>query len=53
MRWVLQGNSNSGGEWLDLFYARRIKDLPRVNWQIAKSIGAKYRVVLKVPEVIE
>lgn len=50
MRWVLQGNSQNGGEWLDLYQARRIKDLPRVNRRIAKMIGAKYRVILKVPE---
>ncbi len=45
--WTLQGNSQSGGEWLDLYSARRIKDLPKVNQRIAKAIGAIYRVVLK------
>lgn len=53
VKWVLQGNSVSGGEWLDLYFARSIKNLPRVNQRIAKMIGAKYRVVLKIPEGIE
>jgi len=45
-RWVLQGNSQNGGEWLDLHEARRIKDLPKVNMKIARQIGAIYRIVL-------
>lgn len=54
MRWVLQGTTDSAeGEWLDLYSARRIKDLPRVNQRIAKTIGARFRVVFKVPEGIE
>lgn len=46
--WTLQGNSYyEGAEWLDLYTARRIKDLPKVNQRIAHAIGARYRVVLK------
>lgn len=45
--WVLQGNSQNGGEWLDLFSARKIKQLPNINADIARSIGAIYRIVQK------
>lgn len=51
MRWVLQGRGGwVDADWVDLYDARRIKSLPRVNMRIAKTIGAKYRVVLKVPD---
>lgn len=48
-RWVLQGRSANGSlnKWLDLFEARCIKALPKVNQSIARQLGAEYRVILK------
>lgn len=45
--WVLQGRSVNGTDgWIDLWWERRIKDLPNVDPTMARDIGAEYRVVM-------